>query len=67
VDAMALKPLDPEVVRRWVERWCEAQGVAVKVTGRQAVERAATLLREGRRPTSAGPPPPHDSRDGEAA
>ena len=32
VDVMAVAQFfDPEVVRRWVERWCAAQGVAVKV------------------------------------
>ena len=47
---MAVKRPDPEVVRRWVERWCAAQGVAVKVSEAEAVGRAAALLREGRRP-----------------
>jgi hypothetical protein len=56
-----MTPLDPEVVRRWVEESCEAQGVAVRVTDREAVERAATLLREGRRPTSAAPTPRRES------
>jgi len=53
---MALKRPDPEVVRRWVEKWCAAQGVAVKVTEAGAVEGAAALLGEGRRPhRPAGP------------
>lgn len=52
--AMAVKGPFPEVVRRWVERSCLAQGVAVRVTERGAVGRAGTLLREGRRP---GPAP----------
>lgn len=55
---MAVRRLDPEVVRRWVEEWCAAQGVAVKVAEAGAVERVAALLREGRRPhRPAGPPP----------
>lgn len=53
---------DLEVVRRWVERWCAAQGVAAKVCEAEAVGRAAALLREGRRPQRpAGPT--RDSRD----
>jgi hypothetical protein len=47
---MAVTRLDPEVVRRWVERWCAAQGVPVKVDEAEAVGRAAALLQEGRRP-----------------
>lgn len=55
---MALRPLDPEMVRRWVEESCAAQGVEVKVTEVEAVGRAAALLREGRRPhRPAGPSP----------
>jgi len=53
---MAVKRLDPEVVRRWAEKWCAEQGVGVKVTEAEAVGRAAALLREGRRPhRPAGP------------
>jgi len=46
---MAVK-VDLEAVRLWVEESCAAQGVAVKVAEAEAVERAAALLREGRRP-----------------
>jgi hypothetical protein len=42
-----VRRLDPEVVRRWVEEWCAAQGVAVKVAEAGAVERVAALLRGG--------------------
>jgi len=59
---MALKRLDPEMVRRWVEESCAAQGVEVRVTEEEAVGRAAALLREGRRPhRPAGHP--HDDSD----
>jgi hypothetical protein len=50
--------LDFEVVRRWVEASCAEQGVAVKVTEREAVARAAALLGEGRRPAPAAPAAP---------
>ncbi|MEX2323328.1 MAG: hypothetical protein WEA29_06105 [Acidimicrobiia bacterium] len=51
---MALRRFDLEVVRRWVEESCAAQGVVVKVARPEAVERAAALLREGRRPHRPG-------------
>ena len=41
---MAVRRLDPEIVRRWVEESCPAQGVPVKAKDREAVERAAALL-----------------------
>jgi len=47
-----------EVVRRWVEESCAAQGVAVKVTDSEAVGWVSALLREGRhalRPDTAPP------------
>ncbi|MCP3977512.1 MAG: hypothetical protein GY720_23755 [bacterium] len=47
---MALNRVDLEVVRRWVEESCAAQGVVVKVAEPEAVERAAALLQEGRSP-----------------
>jgi hypothetical protein len=55
---MAVTRPDPEVVRRWVEKWCARQGVEVKVTETEAVGRAAALLREGRRPHRPSGPSP---------
>jgi hypothetical protein len=48
---MALKP-DPDVVGRWVEESCRAQGVEVKVTDPKTIEQVAVLLREGPGPAS---------------
>jgi hypothetical protein len=49
---MAVNP-DPEMVRRWVEASCRAQGLPVGVSDGEATGRAGTLLREGRRPPPA--------------
>ena len=49
-----MRRLDPEVVRRWAEKWCAEQGVGLKVTEAEAVGRAASLLGEGRRCQRAG-------------
>ena len=43
----------PGMVRRWVEASCRAQGLPVGVSDGEAVGRAGTLLREGRRPPPA--------------
>lgn len=53
MDVMAVKGVSPEMVRRWVERSCREQGLAVRVSDGEAVGRAGTLLREGRRPAPA--------------
>lgn len=60
VFGMAANPPDLDAVRLWVERSCANQDVPVKVTGMEAIERAAALLREGRRPhrRDLGPSPP---------
>ena len=49
---MAVKA-SPEMVRRWVERSCQAQGLPVGVSDEEATGRAGTLLQEGRRPPPA--------------
>ncbi len=46
---MAVTKPDPEVVA-WIERLCAEQGVEVKITDPEVVERVAALLREGRHP-----------------
>jgi hypothetical protein len=56
---MAVNPA-PGMVRRWVEASCRTQGLPVRVSDGEAVGRAGTLLREGRRPA----PAPRDARRG---
>ena len=56
---------DPEVVREWVAGWCAAQGVAVKVTGLEAVGWVAALLGEGRHPQRSGDAPDGDGSSDE--
>ncbi len=46
---MAVAKPDPEVVA-WIERLCVEQGVEVKITDPEVVERVAALLRVVRHP-----------------
>lgn len=47
-----MKPPTRDEVVVWVEASCEEQGVEVKVTAAEVVEKVATLLSDGRRPVA---------------